>query len=74
VIAVVNGWRSLAEKYNCSVAQLVIAWTIAQPGLTCALCGARKESNIIENAGAGSILIGVEDMASMRADVEALTL
>jgi len=72
VIAVVNGWRSLADHYNCSVAQLVIAWTIAQPGLTCALCGARKESNIIENAGAGSVVIGAEDMATMRADVEAL--
>jgi methylglyoxal reductase len=56
VITMVKGWESLATKYNCTVAQLVIAWTIAQPGLTCALCGARKESNIIENAGAGEVL------------------
>lgn len=72
VIALVEGWRALADKYKCSVAQLVIAWTIAQPGLTCALCGARKESNIIENAGAGAIMLDKHDIQRMRADVEAL--
>ncbi|MDA3923462.1 MAG: aldo/keto reductase [Kiritimatiellae bacterium] len=72
VITMVKGWESLATKYNCTVAQLVIAWTIAQPGLTCALCGARKESNIIENAGAGDVEIQPEDIARMRADVEVL--
>lgn len=72
VIALVEGWKSLTAKYNCSVAQLVIAWTIAQPGLTCALCGARKESNVIENAGAGAILLNSVDIERMRADVEAI--
>lgn len=72
VIKLVEGWKTIATKYDCTVAQLVIAWTIAQPGLTCALCGARKESNIIENAGAGSVTLDEKDITRMRADVEAL--
>jgi methylglyoxal reductase len=72
VIALVESWKSIAAKYDCSVAQLVIAWTIVQPGLTCALCGARKESNIIENADAGSVQLENVDIRQMRTDVEAL--
>ncbi|MFO7937030.1 MAG: aldo/keto reductase [Kiritimatiellia bacterium] len=72
VVELVRGWGILAEKYDCSVAQLVIAWTIAQPGLTCALCGARRVDNIVENAGAGSLHLDKSDMQKMRSDVEAL--
>jgi len=72
IIELVKGWEPLAAKYGCTVAQLVIAWTIAQPGLTCALCGARKVENIVENAGAGSLLLDAEDIDQMRSDVEAL--
>ena len=72
VIELVNGWKPLAEKYDCTLAQLVIAWTVAQPGLTCALCGARKVRNIVENASAGSLLLEKGDSEKMRADVEKL--
>jgi aryl-alcohol dehydrogenase-like predicted oxidoreductase len=35
-----------------TVAQLVINWTISQPGITSALCGAKRPSQIEETAGA----------------------
>ncbi len=35
-----------------TVAQLVIAWTISQPGITSALCGAKRPAQIEETAGA----------------------
>lgn len=72
VIAMLDGWKDLTEKYGCTMAQLVIAWTISQPGLTHVLCGARKEKNAMENAAAGSIELSAEDIAAMRAAVEAL--
>ena len=72
VIDVINGWQALTQKYQCTLAQLVIAWTVAQSGLTCALCGARKASNIIENAGAGSLQLEDADICKMRSDVEKL--
>ncbi len=32
----------VAEEHGASIAQMVIAWTLAQPGVTFALCGARN--------------------------------
>jgi methylglyoxal reductase len=72
VLAVLAGWRDLTEKHACSLAQLVIAWTVAQPGLTCALCGARKPENAIENAGGGDVTLDTSDLLRMRQDVERL--
>ena len=72
VLDMLAGWRALTQKYNCSLSQLVIAWTLAQPGLTVALCGARKVANAIENAGAGSIVLAPEDVALIRRDAEAI--
>jgi aryl-alcohol dehydrogenase-like predicted oxidoreductase len=50
----------------------VIAWTVEQPGVTFALCGARKPQHANENAAAGDILLEPQDMQQMRDDVEAL--
>jgi len=70
VLDMLAGWKDLTDKYACTLSQLTIAWTIAQPGLTVALCGARKIANAIENAGAGEIELAAEDMARMRNDAE----
>ncbi len=34
----------VAEAHSASPAQVVIAWTLEQPGITFALCGARNPS------------------------------
>ena len=49
VIAMLDGWADLTEKYRCTTAQLVAAWTAAQPGVTAVLCGARRVKNALEN-------------------------
>ncbi|MDD2598405.1 MAG: aldo/keto reductase [Kiritimatiellae bacterium] len=72
VIKLLSAWEPLTQQYNCTLAQLVIAWTIAQPGVTVALCGARKYENAIENAGAGALKIVPDDLARMRREVEAI--
>mgnify|MGYP000123049020 CR=1 FL=1 len=61
----------LARARDASVAQIVIAWTIAQPGLTYALCGARDATQAVENARAGTIVLGAEDMALIDAAIAA---
>jgi aryl-alcohol dehydrogenase-like predicted oxidoreductase len=43
--------RAIAASVGCSVAQLVIAWTLAQPDITVALCGAKHPAQIADNAG-----------------------
>lgn len=45
--------RKVAGDHDASPAQIVIAWTLAQPGLTFALCGARNPEQAKENARAG---------------------
>ena len=53
--------RPVAESHAASPAQVVIAWTLAQPGLTFALCGARNPEQARENAAAGHLrLTGAE--------------
>jgi len=45
----------VAKKYSFTEGQLAIAWTLAQPGITHALVGARDEAQAAENAAAGGI-------------------
>lgn len=54
------------EKYNCTLAQLMIAWTFSQKGITSVLCGARKEANALENVAAGNLLLDEKDIADIR--------
>jgi len=72
VLDVLAGWKDLTEQYRCTLGQLVIAWTLAQPGVTVALCGARKSANALENAKAGDLVLEAGELARMRRDVEGL--
>ena len=47
--------RRLAGELECTVSQLVIAWSIAQPDITCALVGGKRPEQIQETAGAMSL-------------------
>lgn len=72
VLHMLEGWKDLVSKYRCSLAQLVIAWTMAQEGITFVLCGARKQEHVKENLGAGDLVIDAADLRRMREDVQAL--
>jgi len=50
---VVDALREIASKRNVPVAQVAINWATAQPGMTCALVGAKKPEQAISNAAAG---------------------
>ncbi len=64
--------RPVAEKYDATFGQLFLAWTVAQPGVTTALAGARNEAQVEENAHAGDIRLSEEDIAAIRKLVEGL--
>jgi aryl-alcohol dehydrogenase-like predicted oxidoreductase len=44
--------RGIAQMAGRSVAQLAVNWSIHQPGITSALCGAKRPAQIREVAGA----------------------
>lgn len=54
--------RPVAQRHGASPSQIVIAWTLAQPGLTFALCGARNPDQARENAGAGRLRLTRSDL------------
>jgi aryl-alcohol dehydrogenase-like predicted oxidoreductase len=72
VLDMLEGWQPLTESYGCTMAQLVIAWTLKQPGITFVLCGARQSQQAAENAMAGTLNIKESDIAIMRLQVEKL--
>jgi aryl-alcohol dehydrogenase-like predicted oxidoreductase len=47
----VDRLQDIARHSGHSLAELVIRWTVQQPGITCALCGAKRHDQIRENAG-----------------------
>ena len=61
--------QPVAEKHQASVAQAVIAWTLAQPGVTFALCGARNPEQALENSRAGTIRLDEQDLAALDAAI-----
>lgn len=44
--------RPIAAETGHTLAQLVVNWTIHQPGITVALCGAKRPDQLRDNAGA----------------------
>ncbi len=72
VLDLLASWADLTQRYECTLAQLVIAWTVAQPGVTHALIGGRTVSQVLENAKGGGLTLSAEDLSRMRRDVLAL--
>lgn len=54
--------RPIALRHAAGPSQVVIAWTLAQPGLTFALCGARNPDQARENAAAGRLRLTETDL------------
>lgn len=63
----VDQLRAIAVRIGCTVSQLVIAWTLAQPGITVALCGAKRPSQIVENAGGMQLQLDLATLAEIDA-------
>jgi methylglyoxal reductase len=72
VLDLLAGWKTLTDKYQCTLAQLVLAWTAAQPGVTHVLAGGRTIQQVADNANAGDLKLAPADLKRIRADVLAL--
>jgi aryl-alcohol dehydrogenase-like predicted oxidoreductase len=54
-LALVDALRPIAERLGCTLAQLALAWTTAQPGVTSAIAGSRNPEHVRSNAAAGGV-------------------
>jgi aryl-alcohol dehydrogenase-like predicted oxidoreductase len=62
VNAFLNKIRPLAETKNATLGQLVLRWTLAQPGITVALVGARNPEQAAQNAKAMDVQLSFEEV------------
>lgn len=75
IVELKKKWEPLFKKYDCTMTELVLAWTMAQGNgdNVNVLGGARRIPQIEENVGGGNIAIEPPDLAAMRQDVEAIS-
>ena len=66
--------KPLADDKHVTLGQLVLRWTIEQPGITVALAGARNVEQTTQNAKAGDIQLTPEDVAFINDQLSALAL
>lgn len=66
VLDALDGVQDIADRYGVSLANLVVAWVVHQPGITGALVGARTAQQAIENAKAGDISLEEADEKRLR--------
>ncbi len=73
-IAIANemmaGWRDLADRYHCSIANLVIRWSMMRSPQFNILCGARKLPQIAENVKSAGVELSQADFQRMERDAD----
>ena len=55
--------KPIADEKGASLAQLVLKWTVSQPGITVALAGARNAEQAVENAKASNLELSESELA-----------
>lgn len=55
--------KHVANDRNVSLSQVVLNWTIKQPGITCALVGARSPGQVLNNIGAMDFSLSNDEVA-----------
>ncbi len=64
----------IADDLNVTLSQLVLNWTINQPGITCALAGARNAEQVLENVKATDFKLTNDEIALININISNLKL
>ena len=74
VLEAVQQLRPLAGEAGCSMAQLAIAWLLAQPGMTSVIVGASRPEQVRDNAAASGLDIDPALLTKAAAILEGVRL
>jgi len=66
--------KPLADEKNASISQLVLRWSIEQPGITIALVGARNAEQAIQNAKAIEVKLSLDEIDFITTELNKLEL
>ncbi len=69
-LELVDRLRPLAESWGYTMAQLSLAWVLAQPGVTSAIAGGRNPAQVEETARAGDWELEEEQLTQVNAIME----
>ena len=69
---VMDQWKPLCEKYNCTIANLALAWILAQGDFINLLSGSTTVDQIAENVKSAELELDSADVAMMRDMVETI--
>lgn len=64
-IALRDALKPIATRHDATVAAIAVAWTLAWPGVTGAICGARNAAQVDGWAGAGRITLTDADLTEI---------
>lgn len=66
--------KPIADSHHATLAQLVIHWTVNQPGMMCVLAGARNEHQVRDNAKSFSFTLSADEMNQVTQAANEFTL
>lgn len=66
--------KPLADQKGLTLGQLVLLWTVAQPGITIALAGARNKEQAVQNARAAEATLTKEEVGFITGELDKLQL
>ena len=72
VLEALQSVKPIAEGHGLTLAQLALAWVIAQPGITSAIAGARNPNQTRENAKAGDAQLTPDELSRVGETFSAL--
>jgi aryl-alcohol dehydrogenase-like predicted oxidoreductase len=65
ILCFLDKLRPIADGHNATLSQIVLNWTIQQPGITCTLAGARNPAQVLENIGATGFSLSKEEIKTI---------
>jgi aryl-alcohol dehydrogenase-like predicted oxidoreductase len=74
ILAFLEKLKPIATRHKATLGQVVIRWTIQQPGITCALVGVRSAPQAEENAGAMGFALSTQEIAEINGPLAELKL
>ncbi|WP_018621573.1 aldo/keto reductase [Spirosoma luteum] len=66
--------KPMADDKQATVGQLVLRWTVEQPGITIALVGARDATQALQNAASMDIKLSAEEIGQITEELNKLEL
>jgi aryl-alcohol dehydrogenase-like predicted oxidoreductase len=74
ILQLIDNLRDFANERDITLSQLVLNWTIRQPGITCVLAGARNAAQVLDNVKAAGFRLTNEEIRKINDLLSKLTL